>query len=145
MSGLTLRQRLEAEERAGALMIEEEGGRTRITLTAEDLFGSGSATPNPAYDRLLQRVAGALNAVPGPVQVEGHTDSQPLQSLRYRNNFELSRERAVSVAGVMRRSLDNPARLQWTGLGSSELRYPETSAENRARNRRVEIIHVPET
>jgi type VI secretion system protein ImpK len=143
-SGPTLKQLLAAEEKSGAVKVEEEGGRTRITLLAPDLFASASATPNHAYDDLLRRVALALNAVPGPVQVEGHTDSQPLQSLRYRNNFELSRERAVSVAGVLKRFMDNPARLQWTGVGSTEPRYPETTPEDRARNRRVEILHVRE-
>ena len=43
---------------------------------------------------------------------------------------------------LLRRSLDNPARLQWTGAGSSRPKYPETSAESRARNRRVEIVHL---
>jgi len=63
------------------------------------------------------------------------------RSLRYRNNFELSRERAVSVAGILQRTLANPARVQWTGAGSSEPRYtPASTPENRARNRRVEIV-----
>jgi type VI secretion system protein ImpK len=141
-AGPTLRTLLKPEMDAGQLMIEEEGGRTRITVLAPNLFASANATPNPAYDDLLRRVGTALNMIPGSIQVEGHTDGQPLQSLRYRNNFELSRERALAVANVLRRSLDNPARLQWTGAGSSRLRYPENSAENRARNRRVEIIHL---
>jgi len=77
------------------------------------------------------------------VLVEGHTDDQPLASLRYRNNFELSRERAVSVARMLQRGAVNPARIEWSGVGSSRPRYrPESDPENRARNRRVEIIHV---
>jgi type VI secretion system protein ImpK len=141
-TGPTLKQLLASEERAGEVTIKEEGGRTRVTLVAPSLFDSASATPNRAYDDLLRRVAIALNAVPGPVQVEGHTDSQAVQSLRFHNNFELSRERAVAIAGVLRKFLDNPARLQWNGVGSTQPLYPETSAENRARNRRVEIIHL---
>ena len=75
--------------------------------------------------------------------VRGHTDDQRLSSLRYRDNFELSRERAVSVVKLMQPVLDNAARLEWNGAGSSEPRYtPESAPENRARNRRVEIIHV---
>lgn len=141
-AGPTLKMLLKAEEAARQLTIEEDGGRTRITVLAPNLFASASATPNPEYDDLLRRVGAALNAIPGSIQVEGHTDSQPLQSLRYRNNFELSRERALAVANLLRRSLDNPARLQWTGAGSSRPKYPETSAESRARNRRVEIVHL---
>jgi type VI secretion system protein ImpK len=85
-----------------------------------------------------------LNKVPGRVLVIGHTDDQPLKSLRYQNNFELSRERAVSVVRLLQRSGESSARFEWTGVGSSEPRYrPESDPENRARNRRVEIIHVP--
>jgi type VI secretion system protein ImpK len=134
---------LAPENARGALSVEEEGGRTVITPLAPDLFTSGSATPNPAHGELLQRVAEAINKVPGRVLVEGHTDDQPLASLRYRNNFELSRERAVSVARILQRGAANPARIEWSGVGSSKPRYrPESDPENRARNRRVEIIHV---
>jgi len=75
--------------------------------------------------------------------VRGHTDDQPLTSLRYRDNFELSRERAVSVVKLMQPALQKTVRLEPNGAGSSEPRYkPESTPENRARNRRVEIIHV---
>jgi type VI secretion system protein ImpK len=77
------------------------------------------------------------------VLVVGHTDDQPIKSFRYKDNFELSRERAVSVVTLLQKGIDNHARLTWTGVGSSEPRYrPESDPENRARNRRVEIIHV---
>ena len=142
-AGPTLKMLLAMDEARGALRVEEDGGRTVITPLARDLFASGSATPNPAYAPVLQHVADALNQVPGRVMVEGHTDDQPLASLRYRNNFELSRERAVGVARILQRSAANPARIEWSGVGSSRPRYrPESEPENRARNRRVEIIHV---
>lgn len=140
--GPTLKALLQPEEARGTLQVEEDGGRTRITLTAADLFRSGSATPNPAYAGMLDRIAAALNQVPGRVIVEGHTDDQPLRSLTYRNNFELSRERAVGVARALTATLDNPGRLESTGLGSSEPRYGPDVPDYRARNRRVEIIHV---
>ena len=114
-----------------------------VTLLAPDLFPSGSATVNPAYQQTLQRLTAALNQVPGRVLVVGHTDDQPIKSLRYQDNFELSRERAVSVVTLLRQGIDNPARLTPTGVGSSKPRYlPESDPDNRARNRRVEIIHV---
>jgi type VI secretion system protein ImpK len=139
--GPSLKQLLSGDESSGGLTVLEEGDRTIVTLAGADLFASGSATPNPTYDAILGRISAALNQVPGRVMVEGHTDDQPLHSLRYRNNFELSRERAVSVARVLQRTLTNPARVQWTGAGSSEPRYtPASTTENRARNRRVEIV-----
>ena len=126
--------------------MEENGGLTLITLLARDLFASGSATFNHTYDQTLVRLADALDRVPGRVLVTGHTDDQALRSFRYKDNFELSRERALSVIGVLQPALDDPARLEHTGKGSSEPRYrPESQPENRARNRRVEIIHVRES
>jgi type VI secretion system protein ImpK len=84
-----------------------------------------------------------LNQVPGRVLVVGHTDDQRLRSPRYQDNFELSRERAVSVVRVLEQIVDNRTKLSWTGVGSTEPKYrPESDPENQARNRRVEIIHV---
>jgi type VI secretion system protein ImpK len=143
VKGPTLKQLLAPEEAAGALTVEEDGGRTLITIPGSDLFASGSADVNPSYEGTLNRIAAALNQVKGRVLIVGHTDDQPIKSLRFHNNFELSRERAVSVANVLKRTIDNPARLTWNGVGSSQPRYrPESDPENRAKNRRVEIIHL---
>ena len=140
-----LKPLLAAEEATGALRIEEDGGRTLITLLADDLFSSGSATPNPAHEATLRRVADALNSVPGRVLVKGHTDNQPVTSLRYRDNFELSRERALAISKALQGWMDNSARIESIGVGASEPRYrPESTSVNRARNRRVEIVHVRE-
>jgi type VI secretion system protein ImpK len=141
--GPTLKQLLASDERDGALSVEEQGNKTTVTLLARDLFPSGSATVNPAYHETLARVTAALNKVPGRVLVVGHTDDQAIKSFRYQDNFELSRERAVGVVDLLKRNIDNGARLNVTGVGSSEPRYrPESAPENRSRNRRVEVIHV---
>jgi type VI secretion system protein ImpK len=141
--GPTLKQLLAPEEQSGALTVDEQGNQTTVTLAAPDLFPSGSATVNPAYHETIQRIATALKRVPGRVLVVGHTDDQPIRSLRYHDNYELSRERAVSVVALLQRDMDNGARLSMDGAGSSRPRYrPESNPENRSRNRRVEIIHV---
>ncbi len=141
--GPTLKQLLRPEEEAGALSVEETGGRTVVTLLGADLFGSGRADVNPSYEVTLGSVATALNKVGGRVMVVGHTDSQPISSFRFRDNFDLSRARAVSVADILKRSMESPASVSWNGLGASKPLYPESDPENRSRNRRVEIIHIP--
>jgi len=141
--GPTLKALLAPEEKQGVLMAEEQGGRTVVTLLAPDLFASGSADLGPGHSETIRRVALALNQVPGRILVVGHTDDQPIRSLRFQDNFELSRERALSVVRVLEETVDTRARLSWTGVGSSEPRYePVSTPENRARNRRVEIVHV---
>ena len=141
-AGPTLKQLLDADRGLRAITVEERGGRTLITLSARDLFAPGSAIVNPAYEDTLTRVASAINHVPGRVLVEGHTDDQPLHSFRYRNNYELSRDRAASVSRVLQKAMD-PARIELNGAGSDSPRFrPESDPENRARNRRVEIVHI---
>ena len=140
-----LKQLLHDDETAGVLSVEERGNQTVVTLVASDLFGSGSAKLNPKYEATLQRIARALNQVHGQVFVVGHTDDQPLRSLRYQDNFELSRARATEVVKLLSLTIDNAARIQSSGVGDSEPRYkPPSLPENRARNRRVEIVHVGE-
>jgi type VI secretion system protein ImpK len=141
--GPTLKELLARDEQIGALTVEEQGTKTTVTLIAPDLFSSGSAAVNPAYFETLQRITTALNRVPGRVLVVGHTDDQQIKSFRFQNNFDLSRERAVSVVSLLQQGIDSRGRLNATGVGSSQPRYtPESTPENRARNRRVEIIHT---
>ncbi|HMH88495.1 MAG TPA: type IVB secretion system protein IcmH/DotU [Steroidobacteraceae bacterium] len=140
-----LKQLLHDDEVAGALSVEERGNQTVVTLVASDLFGSGSAKLNPKYQATLQRIARALNQVRGQVFVIGHTDDQPLRSLKFQDNFELSRARATEVVKLLSLTIDSAARIQSSGVGESEPRYkPPSLPENRARNRRVEIVHVGE-
>jgi type VI secretion system protein ImpK len=144
VKGPTLKQLLQPEESAGLLSATEDGGRTVVTIQASDLFRSGSADINPSHQATLDRIAAAINQVPGRVQVVGHTDDQAIRTLRYADNNELSRERAVSVARVLQRTVLIPARITWRGVGSSQPVAVGTDAESRARNRRVEIIHLHE-
>jgi type VI secretion system protein ImpK len=137
-----LKDLLQPEEAAGRVTVEDFGDKTVVTLTAPDLFRSGSARVNPAQYQTLRAVALAIEQVPGRVVIVGHTDDQPVRSFQFADNFELSRERALSVANVMKPALSNFGRLEWQGAGSTQPRYkPVDSAENRARNRRVEIVH----
>jgi type VI secretion system protein ImpK len=138
-----LRELLAAQIAGGRLSVEESGGRTLITLTAADLFASGSADVNAAYTALIHDVGRALDKVPGRILVIGHTDDQPLRSLRFKDNYELSRARALQVADLIRAEVADGSRIEAAGKGALEPRYrPADTQANRARNRRVEIIHL---
>ena len=138
-----LKQVLAPQEQAGQLTVEDFGDKTVVTLISSNLFRSGSAQLNPQYNEMIAAIANGLNQVPGKVVIVGHTDDVPVRSLQFADNFELSRERAVSVVRVLQQTLASDARLTWTGVGSSEPRYtPESLPENQSRNRRVEVIHV---
>jgi type VI secretion system protein ImpK len=141
-----LAQLLRDDAAAGTLRVEERNNQTVVTLTAAELFGSGSAKVNPKYYPTFDRIARALNQVPGRVAVVGHTDDQPVRSLKFQDNFELSRARAAGVVQLLGLAIDRKARLEASGAGDSQPRYtPVSTPENRARNRRVEIVHTAES
>jgi type VI secretion system protein ImpK len=141
-AGPTVRQLLALEEARGLVSIEEQGARTVITPLARDLFASGNAEVNPAYGELFEQIARALRQVPGRVLVRGHTDDQPIQSIRFKDNFDLSRQRALAVVKLLGSTVP-VSRLESIGVGSAEPKFvPASTPDNRARNRRVEIVHV---
>lgn len=137
-----LRELLSAQISSGQIYFDEAGGRTAITLAVPDLFASGNTRINEHHASLVHAIGAALNQVPGRIVVIGHTDNQPLRSLRFKDNYELSRARAVEVAELLKSDLHSGARIETAGKGALEPRFePADLSENRARNRRVEIIH----
>ena len=139
----TLKRLLADLEQQGLVEVEEEGARSKVTVIGTDLFASGSARISPQYHSTLAAIGAALNELPGPVLVVGHTDDQPIRSFKYQNNYELSADRAAAVVSELEATLHEPARLRSTGVGSSQPRFlPPETPENRARNRRVEIVYV---
>ena len=137
-SGPTLRSLLPDEIASSAIALTEDGAKTTITVSPTDFFASGSADVNKRYVDLLLKIGAAINQVPGRVEIVGYTDSQPVHTVRFSDNIELSEARANSVSTILQRAVANPARLTAYGLGDSKI----IDRVNLARNRRVEIVHV---
>jgi len=109
------------------------------------MFASGGTEVADKQIPMLHAVTAALNQVPGRVIVVGHTDDQPVHSLKFKDNYALSAERARSVLQILGQGIDNAGRLEPSGAGSSQpIAVPASLPENRARNRRVEILYSPE-
>ena len=116
-----------------------------VRLGAADMFASGGVDVSASELPVLHAITAALNQVAGRVIVVGHTDDQPIHSLKFKDNFELSAARARSVLEILSQGLDNPARLESSGAGSSQpIALPPNLPANRTRNRRVEIKYIPE-
>ena len=146
VTGPTIKQLLAPQEESGLISVEEDGARTVVTPLAGDLFASGRADVNTTYRELFDQIGRAIGQVPGRVLVRGHTDDQPIRSIRFRDNFDLSRQRAAAVVQVLASSKVPMTWMNSVGVGSEEPKFkPVSTVENRARNRRVEIVHVPET
>ena len=75
------------------------------------------------------------------IQVEGHTDSDPISNLKYPSNWELSAARASRVVRYLINSQNfNPKLFTAAGLADTVPIVPNTTAQNKAKNRRVEIV-----
>lgn len=142
----SLKQLLAPEEQAGALTVDEKpDGSALVRLNAAEMFASGGTEVAARQIPMLQAITAALNQVPGRVVVVGHTDDQPVHSLKFKDNFALSAARARAVVQILSQGIDNPGRLESSGAGSSQpIALPPDLPANRARNRRVEILYSPE-
>src|SRR5690554_4942497 len=96
--------------------------------------------------QIIERVVVVLASCDGDVVVSGHSDDRPISSSQYRSNWDLSAARAVSVVHELVLNRKIPAdRVIAAGRAETQPLVPNDSAENRARNRRVEIsIRDPE-
>ncbi len=114
-----------------------------VTISTDDvLFDVGSAALSEDGRRLIAEVAPVIVDAPNTVIVEGHTDDQPLNDGGY-TNWNLSTDRAVAVVQLLGGSFGLPYdRISAAGYGEYRPLVPNTSAEARAQNRRVEILLV---
>jgi chemotaxis protein MotB len=113
----------------------------RIILTGDLLFNQGKADLSQTSRQSLQKVATAIKNSPYMINVVGHTDNIPMSSERYNTNWELSVARASRVARfLIEENNMNPNQFVVSGYSSYRPVKPNTDAENRAVNRRVEII-----
>ncbi|MFC5525020.1 type IVB secretion system protein IcmH/DotU [Rhodanobacter ginsengisoli] len=142
----SLKQLLAPQEQAGALTVDEKpDGSALVRLNATAMFASGGTEVSARQIPMLHAITAALNQVPGRVIVVGHTDDQPVHSLRFKDNYALSAERARAVLQILSQGIDNPGRLESSGAGASQpIALPPDLPANRARNRRVEILYSPE-
>ncbi len=134
-----LAQLLQPDIAAGLVQVKDLADRSTITVLGDTLFDPGSADVANRAQALFGRVAAALNQVPGHVLVSGHTDNQPIRSLRYPSNWHLSKERAESARKLLATTV-KPERLTAEGRAETEPVADNGSPEGRARNRRVEIL-----
>lgn len=136
---LNLRAFLKPEIDAGLVAVRDEADRSVVTLKGDGLFASAATEVRGRYVDVIQRIAAAMNNVSGQIQVIGYSDNVPIRSARFASNFELSLARARSVQSLLQQQLTVPSRVKAEGRGESNPLVPNNSAENRARNRRVEI------
>jgi len=110
-------------------------------IPSSDLFGPGSATlVEGAGELILETIEDEMRDGVKQVIIDGHTDNVPTKTAMFPSNWELSAARASSVARfIIKKMRFNPKFLVVSGYGAERPIKPNTSDNNRASNRRVEV------
>ncbi len=129
---------LASDIQASLVEVRDYADRSVVVIRGDGFFEPGSADVADRVKPLIGRIADALNKLPGPVLVTGHTDNQPIRSVRYPSNWHLSQERADTVKALLGATVD-ARRLKAEGRADSEPVDSNATPAGRAKNRRVEI------
>jgi chemotaxis protein MotB len=149
VSGRTPKDDLElrlAQELAEALqsqrveLTRDERGLV-VSLPEEAAFPIGRSDVSNEAQAVIAKIAAAVRTTGNRLRIEGHTDDVPIKTARYDSNWELSTARASAVVAylVHEGGLD-PSRLSAAGYGEFHPRVANDTPENRARNRRIDVV-----
>lgn len=106
------------------------------------LFASGRAELTPQAQDLLNQIAGVLQGVSYPIQVNGFTDDRPINTAQFHSNWALSSARAVSVVEMFIVQGVHPDQLVAAGYGQYHPVASNDTVKGRAANRRVSVVIV---
>ncbi|BDX07540.1 flagellar motor protein MotB [Planctobacterium marinum] len=133
-------EKLQREIIDGSIEMESLGQQIVIRIKENGSFSAGSAFLQPQFVPVIQKIGGLLVDMPGEITISGHSDSQQISNELYRSNWDLSAQRAVAVAEVLRlvNGFDE-GRMEVVGRADTQpLEMPGQDSDN-DRNRRVEI------
>ncbi len=140
-----IKKGMENEISAGLVSIETNGLQIIMRIEEKGSFNSGSAILKPGFESVLNKISESAAQAKGNIRVAGHSDDIPITNNSYRSNWELSSSRAVTVAHYMlKNKAVLPGRIAIEGYADTKPLMPNDSVENRAKNRRVEIILIQE-
>lgn len=128
--------------------MEEVPGGFELELANSSLFTSGSATLQRTIKPVLTQLAKKISSIDGAqMEIQGHTDDEPIRTAKFPSNWELSSTRAINVLRFMTDHGMDPKRVKAVAYADTIPKVPNRDAtgraikENQAENRRV-ILHV---
>ena len=126
--------------------VVRDGDKVRIRITNTNLFDPGKATLKPGAAQVLDRVAASIRRdyAGNPIGIEGHTDADPIRKSNWRDNHELSVQRALAVYDYLSKNAGIPSdQLYVAGFGPNMPLASNKSPGGKAQNRRVELVIEP--
>ena len=126
----------------GDVRFDPYAGTITVTLPNAILFDSGKATLKKRTSTELDHIKSVLQSRYSGKQIDvvGHTDSDPIKKSKWRDNWQLSAERALAVVGYLTKRGIAPDKIRAVGCGAARPRDLNATASGKARNRRVEIV-----
>jgi chemotaxis protein MotB len=117
-------------------------GTITVTLANTILFDSGKATLKSATSKELDHILAVLKEKYSGKQVDvvGHTDTEPIKKSSWKDNWELSAQRALSVTRYLIDHGIPDKQVQASGCGSARPVASNSTADGKSKNRRVEIV-----
>jgi chemotaxis protein MotB len=126
--------------REGKVRVTQTARGVNIEINASLLFAPGDAKLAVESRQALRAIADVLKMQRNDIEIDGYTDDVPISNAAFASNWELSAVRASSVAREFMNYGVAENRLMVVGYGPNKPIMPNDSAENRARNRRVEVV-----
>lgn len=132
--------------KADELFVYIKDGAVYVSLEEKLLFKSGSAVVDPKGKEALKSLSQVINNTPDiTVMIEGHTDNVPIKTQLFKDNWDLSTARAVSIVRILTEENGfDPNRITASGRGQFHPVKTNETLEGRAGNRRTEIILSPD-
>jgi chemotaxis protein MotB len=137
----TLERELAADLKSGKVQLKLEDRGLVISMREAAFFASGNDIVAPASFSILAKIAAVVQSLPNQVRLEGHTDSIPIHTSRFRNNWELSAARSIAMLELLGdRFQVPPARMAVAGYAENAPADTNETEEGRAHNRRVDLV-----
>jgi type VI secretion system protein ImpK len=138
--GDRLRGILKPEIDLGLVSVLGTAATPIVRIADRVLFVSTSAVVQPAAVPLLERIGAALRNEAGLLTVLAYTDNQPIRTVQFPSNYQLSAARAQAVRAIIARGVGDPTRLRSEGRADGDPIATNSTAEGREQNRRIEIV-----
>ncbi|WP_456378712.1 flagellar motor protein MotB [Thiolapillus sp.] len=138
--GEKIKLALKEEIEKGFIEVDIEDQKIVIRIQEKGSFPSGSAEMIEPFKEVIFKINQAIQPTSGRIVVSGHTDNVPIHNSHFRSNWELSASRAVTVLHELsKNSIIDKERFEITAFADTKPLAPNNTAENRAKNRRVEV------
>jgi chemotaxis protein MotB len=136
-----LMMELKKEVSDGSMQVQMTQRGLVVSLRQAGFFPSGDDAVYETALASIEKVAKSIQKLPNPIRLEGHTDSIPIQTERFRSNWDLSAARAISVMALLQERYGIArGRMAVMGYADTVPLAANETEEGRSRNRRVDIV-----